>query len=101
MPDIASKMNLEELDLLKIYSFVQMREPFIEQEFIDWGFKSATKEITQKLLEERHNVNNLIWRLLNDLYPIYDVKSTELHQKWNGIILKAVDDELKRRATKN
>lgn len=101
MPDIASKMKLEELDLLKIYSLVQMREPFIEQEFIDWGFKSATKEISQKLLEERHNVNNLIWRLLNDLYPIYDVKSTELHQKWNGIILKAVEDELKRRGIKH
>ena len=98
MPDIASTMELEELDLLRVYSFVQMHEPIVDQEIIDWAYKGAIKEIIEKLQEERCNAHNIIWQFFDDLFPIYEKKSIELHQKWKDLFKKAAEEELKRRA---
>jgi hypothetical protein len=99
MPDVASTMGLEELDLLRVYSFVQMRvEPIVDREIIDWAYKGATKEIIEKLQEERGNIHNIIWQFFDDLFPIYEKKSIKLHQKWKDIFKRAAQEELKRRA---
>jgi hypothetical protein len=99
MPDIALTMELEELDMLKLYSFVQMHgKPIIDQEIIDWAYKGATKEIIEKLHGERSNVHSIIWQFFDDLLPVYEKKSIELHQKWKDLFKKAAEEELKRRA---
>lgn len=100
MPDIASKMGLEEFDFLKVFSSVQMSKPVIEQEIIDWAYKGATKEVVKRLQIERSNIHKIIWQLFDDLLPIYEKESIELHQKWKELWIKAAKEELQRRAEK-
>lgn len=97
MPDIATTMNLEELDMLKLFSLVQMHEPIVDQEIIDWAYKGATKEIIERLQAERYNVHKVIWQFFDDLSPTYEKESSELHQKWKDLWKKAAEEELKRR----
>lgn len=81
VPDIASVMKSDDLDLLKHLSFIQMRGfsvPFIDREIIDLAYKGHVKKICKKLQEERDNVHDVTWRLFDTLLPIYDEKSTAL-----------------------
>lgn len=97
MPDIASTMNLEELDMLRLYSFIQMQEPIINQEIIDWAYKGAIKEIVERLQAERYNVHKVIWQFFDDLSPTYEKESTALRKELNDLWIKAAEEELERR----
>lgn len=96
--DIASLMESKELDMLKLFSFVQMHaEPIIDREIINWAYRGQVKKISGRLQEEREKIQDATWKLFDALLPVYQEEATELKEKWFSIFEK----ELKRRQVQN
>jgi hypothetical protein len=100
VPDIASVMKSDELDWLNLCSIlIQMQdEPNIDRRIIDNAYKGRMKELCEKLQAERDKIHDTIWRLFDGLLPIYDEKSSVLHEKWRDIFQKQLE---RRRKQKN
>jgi hypothetical protein len=97
LPDIATVMGDDELDLLKAMSFVQgVSQPFIDRKIMDLGYREHVQKICKALQKERNKIDDVIWKLFDSLLPIYDKKASALHQKWKIILEK----ELERRKSK-
>ena len=89
VPDIATVMGEEELDLLKAISAVQMfGKPLIDRKIMDFAYKGHVKKICKALQTERDKIDNVMWGLFDHLLPIYVEKSTALHEKWRLIFEK-------------
>jgi len=97
LPDIATAMEEDDMDLLKAISAVQMfGKPLIDRKFLDSGYKEHVGKICETLKEGRNKIDAAVWKFFDSLLPIYEEKSSALHQKWKLIFEK----ELERRKNK-
>lgn len=89
VPDIATAMGEEELDLLKAISPVWLfGKLLIDRKIVDFTYKKHVGKICKALQTERNEIDNMIWQLFDNLLPIYVEKSTALHEKWRLIFEK-------------
>jgi hypothetical protein len=90
---IAGVMGSKLLDQLKLFSFVERAgKPVVASAVLEKGYAIEIPKISGRLNQERAVIKDRIVAVLNALFPVYKLKSEELHEKWRPVIEKRAED---------
>jgi hypothetical protein len=86
---IAEVMGSKLLDQLKLFSFVDRAgKPVVASAILEKGYALEIPKISGRLDLESAEIKGRIVTVLDALFPVYKLKSEELHEKWRQVIEK-------------